>query len=245
MTRVLVVDDDPYLLQGLRIHLTGHGYTVATAVSGHAAISSALADRPDLVVLDLGLPDLDGTAVIAQVRRSSSVPIIVLSARTDAADKVDALDLGADDYVTKPFGPAELLARIRAAVRRAAHPPANIGSEAQRSDTAIRTGAFVIDLAAKKVSRGPVEVRLTPTEWAILEILVRQRGALVTQRQLLAQVWGPGFHAQTNYLRVHLAHLRQKLEPEPARPRYLITGPGMGYRFTAADNGEPGEHSPV
>jgi two-component system, OmpR family, KDP operon response regulator KdpE len=228
MTHVLLVDDDPHILRTLRIHLTGHGYTVATAEKGRDAVRLARTDRPDLIVLDLGLPDIDGTSVIAAIREGSTVPIIVLSARVDAPDKVHALDTGADDYVTKPFGIAELLARMRAAVRRAAQ---TADATLRGPDAVIETAAFTIDLAAKKVVRAGAELRLTPTQWAILEILVRQRGALVTQRRLLTEVWGPHYRTQTNYLRVYLAQLRQKLEPEPSRPRYLITEPGMGYRF--------------
>ncbi len=228
MTHVLVVDDDVHILRTLRIHLAGHGYSVATAETGGDAIRIAASDRPDLVVLDLGLPDIDGTAVIAALRRDSAVPIIVLSARADAPDKVDALDTGADDYVTKPFGIAELLARMRAAVRRGA---LSADTAPRGEEAVVRTPAFTVDLAAKKVICGGAELRLTPTEWAILEILVRHRGALVTQRRLLTEVWGPNYRTQTNYLRVYLAQLRQKLEPEPSRPRYLITEPGMGYRF--------------
>jgi len=232
VTHVLVVDDDAHILRTLRIHLAAHGYTVATAETGHDAIAAAVADRPDLVVLDLGLPDIDGTAVITAVRQRSTVPIIVLSARRDAPDKVDALDTGADDYVTKPFGMAELLARMRAAVRRSAQnggPDETTGHGGE--DSIVRTAAFTIDLIAKKVDRGGDDVRLTPTEWAILDILIRHGGALVTQRRLLSAVWGPNYRTQTNYLRVYMAQLRQKLEPEPSRPRYLITEPGMGYRF--------------
>jgi two-component system KDP operon response regulator KdpE len=237
MTRVLVVDDDPHILGTLHIHLTSHGYAVATAADGRTALRSVEADPPDLVVLDLGLPDLDGTAVIDQVRRWSKVPIIVLSARTDSDDKVTALDAGADDYLTKPFAPPELLARIRAAIRRS--PSADEpGQHAAGPEQVVRTPAFTVDLASKKVHRGEVEVRLTPTEWSVLEILIRHRGALVTQRRLLTEVWGPAYRDQTNYLRVYLAHLRQKLEPEPSRPRYLITEPGMGYRLELTDASE-------
>jgi two-component system KDP operon response regulator KdpE len=232
VTHVLVVDDDTHILRTLRIHLAAHGYTVATADTGRAAIQAAMTDRPDLVVLDLGLPDIDGIAVITAMRQKSTVPIIVLSARRDAPDKVHALDRGADDYVTKPFGIAELLARMRAAVRRSTQDTGPDDPSASRSGEAvIATPAFTIDLIARKVSRHGDELRLTPTEWAILDILVRHRGALVTQRRLLTAVWGPNFRTQTNYLRVYLAQLRQKLEPEPSRPRYLITEPGMGYRF--------------
>jgi two-component system, OmpR family, KDP operon response regulator KdpE len=234
VTHVLVVDDDAHILRTLRIHLTAHGYTVATADTGRQAIQAAVVDRPDLVVLDLGLPDIDGTAVITALRQKSTVPIIVLSARIDAPDKVQALDIGADDYITKPFGIAELLARMRAAVRRSTQGPSPDDPTTPRPDEpVVQTAAFTIDLAAKKISRDGDELRLTPTEWAILDILVRHRGALVTQRRLLTAVWGPNYRTQTNYLRVYLAQLRQKLEPEPSRPRYLITEPGMGYRFEA------------
>jgi two-component system, OmpR family, KDP operon response regulator KdpE len=241
MTHVLVVDDDAHILRTLRIHLAAHGYTVATAATGRDAIQAAGADRPDLVVLDLGLPDIDGTAVITALRQKSAVPIIVLSARIDAPDKVHALDTGADDYVTKPFGIAELLARMRAAVRRSGRDGGPDDTTIAGPDDAVmETAAFTIDLAARKVIRQGVELRLTPTEWAILDILVRHRGALVTQRRLLTAVWGPNYRTQTNYLRVYLAQLRQKLEPEPSRPRYLITEPGMGYRFeTTLDAPQP------
>jgi two-component system, OmpR family, KDP operon response regulator KdpE len=232
VTHVLVVDDDAHILRTLRIHLAAHGYTVATANTGRAAIQTAAADRPDLVVLDLGLPDIDGTAVITALRQHSTAPIIVLSARIDAPDKVHALDTGADDYVTKPFGTAELLARMRAALRRSTQGTGPDDTNTPGPDEAVvHTAAFTIDLAAKKVTRHGEELRLTPTEWAILDILVRHRGALVTQRRLLTAVWGPTYRTQTNYLRVYLAQLRQKLEPEPSRPRFLITEPGMGYRF--------------
>ena len=228
MTRVLVVDDDTQILRALRINLTARGYSVLTALSGSAALRAAAEGRPDVVVLDLGLPDLDGAEVIEGLRGWSAVPIIVLSARTDSADKVHALDAGADDYVTKPFGMAELLARLRAAVRRASSGPGD-------GEPVVTTEAFTIDLAAKRVQRGAPgsaeDVHLTPTEWAILEVLVRHRGRLVGQRQLLREVWGPAYGTETNYLRTYLAQLRRKLEPDPARPRHLITEPGMGYRF--------------
>ena len=234
MTHVLVVDDDAHILRTLRIHLAAHGYTVATADTGRQAIHAAVTDRPDLVVLDLGLPDIDGTAVITALRQKSTVPIIVLSARIDAPDKVQALDTGADDYLTKPFGMTELLARIRAAVRRSTQGPGPENATTAGPDQpVVETAAFTINLATKKISRDGDDLRLTPTEWAILDILVRHRGALVTQRRLLTAVWGPNYRTQTNYLRVYLAQLRQKLEPEPSRPRYLITEPGMGYRFEA------------
>ncbi|WP_338051522.1 response regulator [Pseudonocardia acidicola] len=222
--RVLVVDDDPQILRALRINLTAHGYHVLVAADGAAALRVAADGHPDVVVLDLGLPDLDGIDVIEGLRGWTAVPIIVLSARTDSSDKVRALDAGADDYVTKPFGMAELLARLRAAVRRA-----SAGSV--DGDAVVDVGAFRVDLAAKRVARGDQEVHLTPTEWGILEMLVRHRGKLVGQRELLREVWGPTYGKETNYLRVYLAQLRRKLEPEPSRPRYLITEPGMGYRF--------------
>ncbi len=223
-TTVLVVDDDAQILRALRINLAARGYQVLTAADGAEALRAAADGHPDVVVLDLGLPDLDGAEVIAGLRGWTSVPIIVLSARTDALDKVDALDAGADDYVTKPFGMAELLARLRAAVRRSAVAPVD-------GEPVVRAAAFTVDLVAKKVVREGAEVHLTPTEWGILEQLVRNPGRLIEQRRLLQEVWGPAYGKETNYLRVYLAQLRRKLEPDPARPRHLITEPGMGYRF--------------
>lgn len=231
MTTVLVVDDEPQIARALRINLTARGYHVLAAPDGASALRTAADSKPDVIVLDLGLPDLDGTAVIKQLRRWSSVPVIVLSARTDSADKVRALDAGADDYVTKPFGMDELLARLRAAVRRTI---TGSGAEA-----VIQTDTFTIDLLAKKVHRDGAEVHLTPTEWGLLEILVRSPGKLIPQGMLLTEVWGSGHDDHSHYLRVYLAQLRRKLEPEPSRPRYLITEPGMGYRF------ELGETSPL
>ncbi|MCX6464514.1 MAG: response regulator [Pseudonocardiales bacterium] len=224
MTRVLVVDDDPQILRALRINLTAHGYDVTVADSGTAALRAAADARPEVVVLDLGLPDLDGTEVIAGLRGWTGVPIIVLSARVESGDKVRALDAGADDYVTKPFGMAELLARLRAAVRRAA-------VAGPDGEPVVEAGELRIDLAAKRVSRAGAEVHLTPTEWGVLELLVRHRGKLVGQRDLLRTVWGPNYGTETNYLRVYLAQLRRKLEAQPSRPVHLITEPGMGYRF--------------
>jgi len=224
VTRVLVVDDDAQILRALRINLTARGYQVLTAADGASALREAADGHPEVVVLDLGLPDLEGTEVIAGLRGWTRIPIIVLSARTDSSDKVDALDAGADDYVTKPFGMAELLARLRAAVRRAA-------AAAVDGEPVVATATFTVDLAAKKVVRDSAEVHLTPTEWGILEQLVRNSGKLVGQRQLLQEVWGPAYGKETNYLRVYLAQLRRKLEPDPARPRHLITEAGMGYRF--------------
>ncbi|HEY7483149.1 MAG TPA: response regulator [Streptosporangiaceae bacterium] len=222
MTRVLVVDDEPQLVRALRINLRARGYEVDAAPDGRTALDLAARRHPDVVVLDLGLPDMDGVEVINGLRGWLSVPIIVLSARHSSDEKVQALDHGADDYVTKPFGMDELLARLRAAVRRAA--PAEEAA-------VIDVGDFTVDLAAKKVMRGGADVRLTPTEWHLLEVLIRNAGRLVSQQQLLREVWGPSYESETNYLRVYLAQLRRKLEPDPAHPVHLITEPGMGYRF--------------
>jgi two-component system KDP operon response regulator KdpE len=221
---VLVVDDEPQIVRALRINLAARGYEVSTAANGQEALRVAAAVHPEVVVLDLGLPDIDGAEVIEGLRGWTNVPIIVLSARTDSGDKVAALDAGADDYVTKPFGMDELLARMRAAVRRSSTVPT--GEEA-----VIETEAFTVDLAAKKVIRDGAEVHLTPTEWGVLELLVRNRGKLVGQKQLLQEVWGPSYASETHYLRVYLAQLRRKLEPQPSRPRHLLTEAGMGYRF--------------
>jgi two-component system, OmpR family, KDP operon response regulator KdpE len=225
MTRVLVVDDEPSILRALRINLTARHYEVSTAADGASGLAAAARDRPDVIILDLGLPDMDGTEIIYGVRGWTSTPIIVLSAWGQESQKVAALDAGADDYVTKPFGMDELLARLRAAVRRATPAP---------DQPVITTPHFRVDLAAKQVTRGDNDtVRLTPTEWQILEILVRNAGKLITQRQLLHDVWGPAYETEGNYLRVYMAQLRRKLEPEPSQPRYLLTAPGMGYRFHA------------
>ncbi|MFE2750544.1 response regulator [Actinosynnema sp. NPDC059335] len=226
MTTVLIVDDEPQIVRALRINLTARGYRVLTAHDGAGALREAAAGTPDIVVLDLGLPDIDGTEVIAGLRGWSTVPIVVLSARSDSEDKVRALDAGADDYITKPFGMDELLARLRAALRRAA-------TAQDTTDPLVRTASFTVDLAVKKVHRDGTEVHLTPTEWGMLEILARSGGRLVTQKQLLQQVWGPEYTSETHYLRVYLAQLRRKLEPHPSRPRHLLTEPGMGYRFQA------------
>jgi two-component system KDP operon response regulator KdpE len=224
---VLVVDDDTQLLRALRITLAARGYHVNTAADGTTALTAASRNPPDLVILDLGLPDLDGVAVVEGLRGWSTAPIIVLSARQTERAKVDALDAGADDYVTKPFGMDELLARMRAALRRAAP-----GTD----EAVLTTAAFTIDFASKRVRTATGNVRLTPTEWHLLEVLAREHGKLVTQQQLLRQVWGPAYTTETNYLRVHLANLRRKLEPDPARPRYLITEPGIGYRLEIGPN---------
>jgi two-component system KDP operon response regulator KdpE len=222
VTRILIVDDEPQLLRALGTNLKARGYQVDLAPTGEAALALAARKHPDLVVLDLGLPGIDGLEVIRGLRGWTTVPIIVLSVRETERSKVEALDAGADDYVTKPFGMDELLARLRAALRRAAP-----GEEAAVVDTA----DFTVDLAAKRVIAGGEEVRLTPTEWHIVEMLVLNPGKLVTQRQLLQEVWGPQYEKETNYLRVYLAQIRKKLEPDPARPRYFLTEARMGYRF--------------
>jgi two-component system, OmpR family, KDP operon response regulator KdpE len=222
MSRVLVVDDEPQIRRALSINLRARGYDVEVAQDGERALELAARKHPDVVVLDLGLPGIDGVDVIRGLRGWTQVPIVVLSVRDTEDDKVAALDAGADDFVTKPFGMDELLARLRAALRRTA--PAE-------EEAVIDTADFTIDLAAKKVQRDGEEVRLTPTEWHLVEVLVRNRGRLVTQTQMLKEVWGPQYHDETNYLRVFMAQVRRKLEPEPAHPRYFITEPGMGYRF--------------
>ncbi|MDH6118806.1 response regulator [Kitasatospora sp. GAS204B] len=224
MTRVLVVDDEPQIVRALVINLKARKYEVDAAHDGASALELAAARHPDVVVLDLGLPDMDGVEVIKGLRGWTRVPIIVLSARHASDEKVEALDAGADDYVTKPFGMDELLARMRAAVRRA-EPVAG------EDDSLVTTDAFTVDLAAKKVNRDGVDIRLTPTEWHLLEVLVRNAGRLVSQTQLLQEVWGPAYRTETNYLRVYLAQLRRKLEVDPSHPRHFITEAGMGYRF--------------
>jgi two-component system, OmpR family, KDP operon response regulator KdpE len=229
VTRVLVVDDEPQILRGLRTNLVARGYDVDTAADGETALDLAARDRPDVVIVDLGLPGIDGIEVIRGLRTWTAVPIIVLSAREQESQKVAALDAGADDYVTKPFGMGELLARVRAAERRQAVAP-----EDERA--VVATGDFTVDLAAKKVvATDGSAVRLTPTEWHLVEILVRNPGKLVSQRQLLHEVWGPRYEEETNYLRVYMAQIRRKLEPEPAAPKHFITEPGMGYRFEPGD----------
>ena len=233
MTRVLVVDDEPQILRALRINLRVRNYEVDTAASGSEALTAAGRHPPDLVLLDLGLPDLDGVEVIEGLRGWTQAPIIVLSGRADSTDKVEALDAGADDYVTKPFGMEELLARMRAAIRRTG-PVAD--------EPVIELGGLVIDLSAKTVTRaGGEAIRLTPTEWHLLEVLLRNPAKLLTQRQLLTEVWGPGYADASGNLRLYMAQLRRKLEPDPARPRWLLTEPGMGYRYQPAhDAGEGG-----
>lgn len=220
--RVLVVEDDDAIAQVLQRSLRMEGYEVRIAGNGTTALDEAHGFLPDLLILDLGLPGMDGVEVIRRLREWSSVPIIVLSARHGAEDKVEALDAGADDYVTKPFGLEELMARLRAAARRGTAKP-----EAPR----VQTTDFSVDLAARRVVRDGKDVRLTPTEWSILAVLVRQPGTLVTQRELLMQVWGPAYAKETQYLRVYMAQLRRKLERDPSNPRHLRTEAGIGYRF--------------
>jgi two-component system, OmpR family, KDP operon response regulator KdpE len=222
MTRVLVIDDEAPILRALRINLTARKFEVSTASDGASGLAAMARDRPDVLILDLGLPDMDGTDVIRGVRGWTSTPIIVLSAWGQESQKVAALDAGADDYVTKPFGMDELLARLRAAVRRASPAP---------DEPVVATDDFTVDLADKRVTRARQDIRLTPTEWQLLEVLVRHAGRLVTQRQLLAEVWGPGYQNEAHYLRVYVANLRRKLEPDPSKPRHLLTEPGIGYRF--------------
>jgi two-component system KDP operon response regulator KdpE len=225
MTRVLVVEDEPGLRKALGINLRARDYEVDLAADGRTALIAASQEPPDVVVLDLGLPDMDGVEVIEGLRGWLTAPIIVLSARTGEPDKVVALDVGADDYVTKPFGMDELLARLRAALRRASS-----ADDLPRVDV----DAFSVDLAAKQARDSDGEsIHLTPTEWHVLEVLVRNQGKLVSQRQLLQEVWGPAYETETNYLRIYLAQLRRKLEPDPSAPRYLLTEPGLGYRFVA------------
>jgi two-component system, OmpR family, KDP operon response regulator KdpE len=221
--RVLIVEDEPALLRALQINLRARGYEVTTAVTGHEALALARGRPPDAVVLDLGLPDVDGTEVIRGLRGWSGAPVIVLSGRAGSGDKIGALDAGADDYVTKPFDVEELLARLRAALRR---------GEQQVPSTRFRVGQHEIDLGGHTVTcdRGE-ELRLTPTEWRLLEILLGAPGRLVGSGQLLREVWGPGFERSTHYLRFHMAGLRRKLEDDPHRPRHLLTEPGMGYRY--------------
>jgi two-component system, OmpR family, KDP operon response regulator KdpE len=230
--RVLIVEDEPALLRALRIDLRARGYEVMTAARGQDALDQAARRPPDAVLLDLGLPDRDGTEVIRELRGWSMAPVIVLSGRTSAQDKIGALDAGADDYVTKPFSMEELVARLRAALRR---------EEAARPGAVFRLGRWLVDLTACTVTATPETdgsdpgeppaVHLTPTEWRLLDVLLRAPGQLVPATRLLEAVWGPGFEHHSHYLRFHMAKLRRKLEADPPRPRYLLTEPGMGYRY--------------
>jgi two-component system KDP operon response regulator KdpE len=222
MTRVLAVDDEPPILRALGANLRVRGYDVDLAATGELALELAAQNPPDAVILDLGLPGISGLEVIQGLRGWTDTPIIILSAREAQSEKVAALDAGADDYVTKTFGMEELLARLRAALRRAAPSPV---------EPTVRTADFTADFAAKRVTNATGEVRLTPTEWHLVEVLMRNEGKLVTGRKLLQEVWGPQYGDEGNYLRVHMAHIRRKLEPNPSQPKYFITEPGMGYRF--------------
>jgi two-component system KDP operon response regulator KdpE len=222
MSRVLVVDDDVRILKTLEVNLRARGFEAVLARSGEEALQLAARHHPDVVVLDLGLPGMDGLDVVRGLRGWTSVPIVVLSARETEAAKVEALDLGADDYLTKPFGMDELFARLRASLRRAVVP---------EGDPVVTTPDFTIDFAAKQIHRDGEPVRLTPTQWHIVEVLVRNAGRLVTYEQVLQEVWGPSYGKETNYLRVFMTQIRQKLEPDHAKPRYFITEPGIGFRF--------------
>jgi two-component system KDP operon response regulator KdpE len=230
---VLVVDDEPQIQRALEVNLVARGYQVDLAGTGEEALALAVSRRPDVVLLDLGLPGLDGLGVIGGLRSWSQMPILVLSARGEESDKVTALDAGADDYVAKPFGMGELLARMRAVLRR---------RQPDVGDPVIRTPDFRLDLSTKQALRAvdgdvtPEEVRLTPIEWGLVEVMVRNAGRLVPRAELLREVWGPEHEQDSNYLRVHIANVRRKLEPEPSRPRYFLNEPGMGYRF-AVDGG--------
>lgn len=227
--RVLVVDDDARLRKTLELNLRARGYLADLTGSGEVALQLAASHHPDVVILDLGLPGMDGLDVIEGIRGWSPVPIIVLSGREGEPMKVKALDLGADDYLTKPFGMDELFARIRAVTRRAVLP---------EGQPVVTTPDFSIDFAAKRVERAGELVRLTPRQWRIVEVLVRRQGRLVTQEELLHEVWGPSYRTETHYLRVFMTQIRQRLEPEPSTPRYFITEPGMGYRFQGAEETE-------
>ncbi|MFD4370910.1 response regulator [Streptomyces sp. NPDC058486] len=235
MTRVLVVEDDSKLARALVINLRARRYVVDSAPDGATALALAATEPPDVLIVDLGLPDMDGVEVILALRRWSRSPVLVLSARSGSEDKIRALDAGADDYMTKPFSMDELLARLRAATRRTADTSAATGEAGTGAAGAnggrVTTDDFTVDLVAKRVRRADRDVRLTPTEWHLLEILVCNPGRLISQRRLLQEVWGPSHSTKTNYLRVYMAQLRRKLEVDPSHPRYLITEPGMGYRF--------------
>ncbi len=227
--KLLIADDDPQMVRALRITLTAKGYEVVTAADGKQALDAAIREHPDIVVIDLGMPGLTGVEVIQAIRGWSALPILVVSGRSESWDKVEALDAGADDYVTKPFSADELLARIRALSRRV--PTAG-------GEPVTTFGDVTVDLAARVVTRAGAAVRLTPTEWRLLEVLLRNPGRLVSRETLLTEVWGPQYTSDTGYLRLYLSQLRKKLEPDPASPQYLLTEAGMGYRFRAADHDE-------
>jgi len=218
---VLVIDDEPQMRRLLRVTLEAHGYAVTDAATGNDGIVQAAQARPEIIVLDLGLPDLDGVTVLKRIREWSRVPIIILSVRDRDGDKVAALDAGADDFVTKPFSSAELLARLRTALRRSLPPTAS---------SVFRSGDIEVDLATRLVKKNGQEIKLTPTEYALLRLLVIHAGKVLTHRQLLTEVWGPTAVEQTHYLRVHIAHLRDKLEDDSAQPKFILTEPAIGYR---------------
>lgn len=241
--KILIADDDPQLLRALRVTLGARGYEIVTATNGKEAISAAIEHHPDLYMIDLGMPKLDGVQVISELRGWTDAPILVVSGRTGAADKVEALDFGADDYVTKPFFIDELLARIRALTRRMATPEA---------EPLVTLGDVTVDVASKSVVRsgtdGSTYIRLTPTEWRILELLVRNAGSLVTRQALLRDIWGPVHVTETGYLRLYVAQLRKKLEPDPANPVYILTEAGMGYRLRlepSSPDDKTGDHAPA
>lgn len=225
--RILIVDDDPAILRALRTNLSGHGFQVQTAETAAACLHAYRERRPDAIILDLGLPDMDGIEVIRSIREKGSTPIIVLSVRGAERDKVDALNLGADDYLTKPFGVDELLARIRVALRHAASP-------ASGAEPVLRAGELEIDLERRRVLSGGTEVRLTPIEYDLLKVFASNPDKLLTDRMLLHQVWGPEYGDEIHYLHVYVARLRKKIEPDPQHPRYLMTEPGVGYRFRSS-----------
>jgi two-component system, OmpR family, KDP operon response regulator KdpE len=227
VSRILCVDDEPHLRRTLAANLRARGFDVDVAENGERALEIARTQPPDVVILDLGLPGISGMDVIRSLRHWTTVPIIVLSARDSEFDKVGALNAGADDYVSKPFGMGELLARVRAALRRSVPVP---------ESPLVVTADFTLDLEARKARTKNADVKLTPTEWHIVEVLVRQAGRLVTGKTILQSVWGPDYGSETNYLRVHMAHIRRKLEPEPSQPRYFLTEAGMGYRFDPQEN---------
>jgi two-component system KDP operon response regulator KdpE len=225
--RILVVDDDPGILKAVRINLAGHGYAVETAATGREALERLRGNRPDLIVLDLGLPDCDGSDVIREVRAASATPIVVLSVRGAERDKVEALDLGADDYLTKPFGVEELLARVRVALRH--------GGRMADPSPMFRTGELEVDLDKRRVRLAGEAVHVTPTEFELLAAFVRHPDRVLTDRMLLQDVWGPEYGSEDHYLHVYVARLRKKIEPDPQRPRYLMTEPGVGYRLLTQD----------
>lgn len=241
--KILIADDDPQLLRALRVTLGARGYEIVTATNGREALSAAAEHHPDLYMLDLGMPKLDGVQVISELRGWTDAPILVVSGRTGAADKVEALDFGADDYVTKPFFIDELLARIRALTRRVPTPEA---------EPLVTLGNITVDVASKSVVKslpdGPVYIRLTPTEWRILDLLVRNAGRLVTRQTLLRDIWGPVHVTESGYLRLYIAQLRKKLEPDPSNPVYILTEAGMGYRLRLEPTGSEGDgdgHAPA